>query len=799
MASNNSYPQDEKSFSIKDFFHICAANWKWFLLSIVAFVAIGMLWVMRQQPVYTRSLQVLITDQENGGSAADLGNAFASMGLFSNKTSVFNELVAFRSPAIMSEVVKRLDLTHNYMQKGLLHGTTLYSASRPFIVDFMDVPPDKSAGLKLDLQPDGTFEIVKMTKIDENGKVQKSDESVKGKIGDATLKTFIGNIRILPNPAYTGKRDEEITVFVNQVGIDTTIENYCGKLDVDLADQDAEVINLAFDDVCIQRAVDVLNMIITVYNENWVEDKNKMAIATSQFITERLGVIERELGVVDNDISNYKSEHLLTDLQEASTLYMNQAAKTGDDILLLNNQLAMAKYVQEYLNSPANRYEVIPINTGIGNVTLEQQIPAYNTMLMNRNTLARNSSQDNPLVKDYDDQLKGLRNSIVNGVSAQVVSLTKSLRNMERSQGEQESHLASTPSQAKYLLSIERQQKVKESLYLYLLQKREENELNQTFTAYNTRIITPPYGSNKPVSPKKGLVLTVMFVLGFLLPSMAFYAIETSNTKIRSRKDLELLSIPLVGEIPFVGKKQRFKKLFYTKKQKQASIDTPLTIVEEGNRDVSNEAFRVIRSNLEMMMGKAPGSEVIILTSFNPGSGKSFICYNLGAAFALKKKRVLLIDGDLRHGSLSMYAGSPRKGYTDYLNGNSDDWRQYLVPAQGAPGVDLLPIGHRPPNPAELLENGRLGRLVEDARGTYDIIMIDCPPTDIVVDTQIVSEYADRTLFIVRAGLFDKSSLVEVEELYGENKYKKMSMILNGTENSGSRYHAYGSNYYSEM
>lgn len=798
MNNNSSCPQDEKSFSIRQLFQICGANWKWFLVSVVAFVGIGMLWIMRQQPVYNRSLQVLITDQENGGSSADLGNAFASMGLFSNKTSVYNELVAFRSPALMSEVVKRLDLTHNYLEKGFFHGTTLYAQTRPFIVDFIDVPPEKNASIEIELNPDNTFRIVEFVKFDENGKKLTSSDEVTGKIGDAVLRTFIGRLRILPNPAYAQKRDEETTVFVTQGGVDAVIESYCQKLDVDLADQDAEVINLSFDDVCIQRAVDVLNMIITVYNEIWVEDKNKMAISTSQFITDRLAVIEKELGDVDNDISNYKSEHLLTDLAEASSLYMNQAAKTGDEILMINNQLAMAKYVQQYLNDPATRYEVIPVNTGIGNVTLEQQIPSYNTLLMNRNTLARNSSADNPLVLDYDAQLRGLRSSIVNGVNAQVVSLTKSLRNMERSQGEQESHLASTPSQAKYLLSIERQQKVKESLYLYLLQKREENELNQTFTAYNTRIITPPYGSNRPVSPKKALIIIEMLVVGLMLPSIAFYYIESSNTKIRSRKDLEFLSIPLVGEIPFFGKKRKLKWFLSSKKKKQEMIDTPLAIVQEGNRDVSNEAFRVIRSNLEMMMGKDHGNEVIILTSFNPGSGKSFICYNLGAAFALKKRRVLLIDGDLRHGSLSMYVNSPRKGYTEYLNGNSDDWRQYVVRAENA-DIDVLPIGHRPPNPAELLEDGRLGKLVEEARGSYDIVMIDCPPTDIVVDTQIVAEYADRTLFVVRAGLFDKSSLVEVEELYGEHKYKKMSMILNGTENKGSRYHAYGSNYYSEM
>jgi capsular exopolysaccharide family len=214
--------------------------------------------------------------------------------------------------------------------------------------------------------------------------------------------------------------------------------------------------------------------------------------------------------------------------------------------------------------------------------------------------------------------------------------------------------------------------------------------------------------------------------------------------------------------------------------------------VEEGNRNIVNEAFRVVRSNIEFMLGKAKGCQVLMLTSFNPGSGKSFIGYNLGVSLALKRKRVLLIDGDLRHASASTYVGKTSKGIANYLSGATDDWRQLLVNVEGHPSMQVLPVGKTPPNPAELLENGRLGELLDQTRQDYDYVIIDCPPIDIVVDTQIVNQYVDATIFVVRAGLLEKAAIPELAEIYNAKRYKRMSLILNGTEASQSRYHTYG-------
>lgn len=791
---------DKRTLAVGDFLKLCREEWKWFAFSIIVALGIGMFWVLRQEPVYERTEQVLIKDQDSGGSTGgDLASAFSSMGLLAAKTSVYNEVVALRSPAVMSEVIRRLDLTNSYAMKGKFHWKTLYGKNLPFTVIFSGDKVERRGGaFRATLQPNGDIEFSEFYTSDEEGKRLKYKKHIKARIGATVADTPIGSIQLMANPTYAGKRDKEVEVMVSHSDMSGAIENYSAKLKVDLTDQDSEVIDLKIKDVSVQRAEDILNTIILVYNENWIEDKNKMAVATSQFISERLGVIEKELGEVDSDISHYKSEHLLTDLQESSSLYMTAAAKANEDMLVVNNQLAMARYMKEYIADPKHKDDVIPVNTGIGNPTLEAQIPAYNQLLLNRDVLSANSSAGNPMVRDMDSQLKGMHASIASAIDAQIVGLTKTLANMERNKGQNESHLASTPSQALYLLSIERQQKVKEALYIYLLQKREENELTQTFTAYNTRIITPPYGPSAPISPKRNFVLLIAFILGLAIPGAAMFMAENGNTHIRSRKDLENLTVPFIGEVPFYGRVRKWKNRLSTKKQKQKAIDTPLKVVAEGNRDVTNEAFRVMRSNIEAMSGRNTGSQAIMLTSFNAGSGKSFITYNLGIAFALKGKKVLLIDADLRHGSLSMYCDSPSRGLSDYLGNREDNWRNLVVDS-GSEEVKILPIGHRPPNPAELLESPKLAELISQAKESYDYVLIDCPPIDIVADTQLVAPYADRTLFVVRAGIFEIEEVPHLDEMYSSGRYKQMGVILNGTTGKYSRFHTYGTGYYGEI
>lgn len=780
---------------IQDLYYLCLAKWRWFVLSLVVCLGIAVIYLLKTPPVYTRTASLLIKEDSKGQSlSSDVGATFSDLGLFQSNTNVNNELISLQSPAVMFDVVKRLHLEVDYATEGSFYPQVRYGQNLPLTVSFAGLADNETAALTVEpVRPQG----VKLTSFVHNG--EKVAGEVVGALNDS-LVTPIGKVVIRPAAAFVDWQKVSEPLTVSRSSLNEAVSRYAAGLSVALNDEKATIIDLSFRDVCIQRAEDILNTLIAVYNENWIKDKNQIAVSTSMFINDRLGVIEGELGHVDENISTFKSENLLPDVQAASQLYMTERSQAQSQILTLNTQLSMARYIRNYLTAASSRNQLLPANSGLESANIENQISEYNNLQLQRNNLVANSSEQNPLVVDMDESLRSMRRSIVSSVDNLITTLNTQIHSLEKSDQRATEHIAANPSQAKYLLSVERQQKVKESLYLFLLQKREENELSQAFTAYNTRIITPPTGSMIPTAPVKKNILLVGFALGILIPVVIVFLQETLNTRVRGKKDLENLSIPFVGEIPLYGKVRR-SGLFHKKV-------TPLTetkvVVKEGSRDIVNEAFRVLRTNLEFVSGENGKGQIILMTSFNPGSGKTFLTVNIASSLAIKGKRVLVIDGDLRRGSTSVYVGSPHHGLSNYLAGKVQRIEDVIVPASETVRFDVLPVGTIPPNPTELLSGERLQALLADFRTRYDYILIDCPPIELVADTHIIEKYADRTIFVVRAGLLERNMLPELEALYTEHKFKNMAVLLNGTEGNGSyrygyRYgyhYGYGSNYY---
>ena len=780
---------------IQDLYYLCLAKWRWFVLSLVVCLGIATIYLLKTPPVYTRTASLLIKEESKGQSlSGDVGASFADLGLFQSNTNVNNELISLKSPAVMYDVVKRLHLEVDYSTKGSFYPQVRYGQNLPLTVSFAGLGDNETAALTVEsVRPKG----VKLTSFVHNG--EKVEGEVVGALNDS-LVTPIGKVVIRPAAAYGDWQKASESLTVSRSALSSAVARYANGLGVALNSEKATIIDLTFRDVCIQRAEDVLNTLIAVYNENWIKDKNQIAVSTSMFINDRLGVIEGELGHVDENISTFKSENLLPDVQAASQMYMTERSQAQAQILTLNTQLSMARYIRNYLTAASSRNQLLPANSGLESANIENQISEYNNLQLQRNNLVANSSEQNPLVVDMDESLRSMRRSIVSSVDNLITTLNTQIHSLEKSDQRATEHIAANPSQAKYLLSVERQQKVKEALYLYLLQKREENELSQAFTAYNTRVITPPTGSMIPTAPVKKNILLVGFALGLLIPVVIVFLQETLNTRIRGKKDLEGLSIPFVGEIPLYGKVRR-SGLF---RKKVTPLTETKVVVKEGSRDVVNEAFRVLRTNLEFVSGENGKGQVILMTSFNPGSGKTFLTVNIASSLAIKEKKVLVIDGDLRRGSTSVYVGSPHHGLSNYLAGKVQHIEDVIVPASETVRFDVLPVGTIPPNPTELLSGERLQALLTDFRTCYDYILIDCPPIELVADTHIIEKYADRTIFVVRAGLLERSMLPELEALYTEHKFKNMAVLLNGTEGNGSyrygyRYgyhYGYGSNYY---
>ncbi|WP_299094101.1 polysaccharide biosynthesis tyrosine autokinase [uncultured Bacteroides sp.] len=767
---------------IQDLWSMFVPKWYWFAISLFITLTIAVLYLLSTPPIYTRTAAILVKDNSKSNSSTGVTSDFSDLGIFKSNTNINNELLTLKSPTLMTEVVNRLGLNETFTIRKGLKNVDLYKVS-PVTITFCDkVETPLSFNIKF-----LSKEAFAISELEISG--EDTGETLSAQMGDS-IQTPAGIMIISPTSELT---DAFIGTSVRYVrgSVRAATDTYTNALIAELGNEDATIINLSINDTSIRKAEDILNTLIEVYNENWIRDKNQIAVSTSQFISDRLGVIESELGHVDENISSYKSEHLLPDVQAASSLYMAQSAENKKELSMLNNQLSTAQYIRRELNTK-QLDQTLPANSGIVSANIETQISEYNNLVLDRNRLIANSSEKNPLVKNMASSLQSMQRTIIQSVDNLIVSLNTQIRSLRTQEEATTNRLASNPNQAKYLLSVERQQKVKEELYLYLLQKREENELSQAFTAYNTRLITAPRGSMFPTAPRKMNILLVAFAVGLLVPAVGIFMKENMNTKVRGRKDLENLSIPFIGEIPqYSGTKKKWWEFKHRKRQDMKTI-----VVNEGNRNIINEAFRVLRSNMDFMASKDSNQHVFVLTSFNPGSGKSFLAINIAISFAIKKKKILVIDGDLRHRTVSSYVDSPDKGLSDYLNNQIEDWKEIIVSYKGYTNLHILPIGTVPPNPTELLEDSKLSALIEALRPEYDYIFIDCPPIDIVADAQIIEKWADRTIFVVRSGLLDRSMLSELENMYTGKRFKNLSMILNGTESTGGRYgYRYGYHY----
>ncbi|SBW07595.1 polysaccharide biosynthesis tyrosine autokinase [uncultured Dysgonomonas sp.] len=770
---------EEDFIQIQDLWKMSVEKWHWFAISLTICLIFAFLYIAITSPVYTRMAAVLIKDNSaKGGMLSDNINTFSDMGLFKSNTNINNEILTFKSPLLMQEVVQRMKLDEDYSTKGFFRNKPLYKNS-PVIVSIDSTNVNESFSFYIELLPQNKIRLANLTLNGEE--LDFPDEEINL---SESVNTPLGSIRINPTAFYSKVYYNQQILFVKS-NLRSIVNHYTNALNVGLSNEDATIIDISLNDVSAQRAEDILDTLITVYNKNWIQERTQIAVNTSSFIEERLNVIEKELGGVEDSISRFKSQNLIPDIQAASNMYMARSNENDTKIQALSTQHTIAKYILSHLKDSRTKDMLLPANLGIEGTNIDRQINEYNTLLLKRNTLLANSSDNNPLVLDIKQSLLFVREAIISSVDNLLISLDTQIRNIQKSETKINERIASSPEQAKYLLSVERQQAVKEALYLFLLQKQEENQLSQTFTVYNTKIITPPSGNMFPTTPRKTSILLVAAAIGFLLPAIIIIIVENMTITLRGRKDLSSLSLPFIGEIPQIinGKKKLLLKNRSTKNRDDI-------IVKEGKKDYMNEAFRVIRTNLDFILstnGEAQ-QKVIMFTSFNIGSGKTFTTINLAISMAIKGKKVVVIDLDMRKASLSSYIDSPSAGISNYLGKMIDNPDQIIRKGAIHPNLDIIPAGTIPPNPVELLLDDRLQQLLDELREKYDYIFLDCPPVEIVTDASIVGKVTDITIFVVRAGLMDRRMLPEIEEMYQKDQYNNMTLLLNGTQYMRGKY-----------
>ena len=783
-VENKSNIQNEQSdlFQIKDFLFICLEHWKWFVVSVVLCLMFAFFYIVVKQPIYERNASLMIKDDIAGGSSfMSEANTFADMGLFSMKSNVHNELICIQSPALILDVVKRLNLDMNYVEKGIISKRTLYGNTLPVSVKIVGLNDRDGCSFTMNVLGN------KVTLSEFHLNEAEFNETITANIGDS-ISTPIGKIILIPGAVVDVEHQREI--FVSRSSLISAINGCSSKFSAAIADKQSSVINLTYKDVSLQRAEDFLNTLIAVYNENWIRDKNQIALSTSRFINERLTVIEKELSDVDGAISEFKSKNLITDVNAISNMYISRSEAANSQLLDLNNQLYIAKYIKNFLASKGDVLELLPAITGISSGTIENQIAEYNTKLLQRNSILANSSELNPIVVDYNNSLKLMQDAILVSIDNQISAIEAQIKGYKDSDAKNRDQIASNPTQAQVLISIEREQKVKEALYIYLLQKREENQLSQAFTAYNTRIITPPMGGNIPISPVKRNILLIAFFLGICIPAGIIYLFFVMNGKVKNIRDIEMLTAPFAGEIPLCLPKKKFG--LFEKKQHQISLSI---LVENNSRNVVNEAFRMLRTNVEFLLGRDKKSKVIMVTSLKANSGKSFITANLAKSFSVKGLKVVVVDLDLRHASASELVPHTDAGVSGYLSEYINNIDDIIYPVSD--NYDLIPVGIKPPNPVELLQSEKLNMLLTELKAKYDLVFVDVPPINIVADTSVIAPYVDFSLFIVRVGLYQKDELPIIEEIYRDNKLNNMSICLNASV-INSRYHYGKYGYYHE-
>ena len=782
MSGN--YTTNDFKFSLKEISvsEICSSIiWRhkwWYFASLVICLSLSVFHLYKTPKQYVRTLKVMVDESTQDAALRNLGVASAGMYRMRTTNSIENEVEAFASPDLMEEVVQRLDLQTSYFENQFARSVELYQNSP---IKMILVGDNVTTGFSLEVE---YLEGNEISVSDFRFGRTKDQTIVSGNLGD-TLATPVGKLVFYPTPMLENFKHP---IRASWTSVKNAAKVYDGRLKVSLTGKESSVIALTMTETYPNRAELVLNTLLDVYNEVWVRNKNRAAIATTNFINQRLVVIENELNIVENSLKEFKESNNLTDLEAVAQIQIKESSEYSAKAFQVSNQLSIANFIKDYLNDPKNTLSLIPSNVGLNSTSssVDGQIKEYNDLLLQRDRLLSGSSTSNPLVMDLTTSLQSMRAAILRSTENLIATLEMQQEKIQSEERQIASQMTSNTGQAFELLSIERDQKIKQELYVFLLQKREENELAALVNVGNTRLIMNPNGSNSPVSPISMMVFLLAVLLGCGIPFIVFMFIKVIDNKIKTREDLNGVAAPFLAEIPHYSRATSWVERGWHIKRNR-NDDQYGIIVESGKRDSMNEAYRVLRTNIDMMMGQDnTEGKVIMITSFVPGSGKSVTIKNLAATMALKNAKVLLVDLDLRKSSLSQSLGLNHSGIASYLNGKHDDFKSLCD--EVSPNLHVLPVGSLPPNPSEFLLSDRFKMMIGEARKSYDYIFLDCPPVEMVVDSRIITEVVDMTIFVLRAGLIDKSVLPVLNDLYEKDTYRHMAVILNDVQLEYKKY-----------
>lgn len=768
------------TFSIQDIIDMMLDKWYWFVISVVLCVGIGCYYIASTPKVYKRQATILVKDSRKGGSN-DI-SAFSDIIGMPTRRNVDNELYILQSRRLMIEVVNRLGLTTRYTTKERLRVADLYGRS-PIEASLIDNFSGQSCAFNVELEGNDKISITNFRGKD----LERADRKyvAEGAFGD-TISTPVG--KILVNKTLYMTPEYEGRVISVSKGSDAVVASaYRTATQSSVANKQSSIITISLNDNVPKRAEDILNTLIQVYNDDAISDKQRISEATAEFINDRLHIISKELGAVDKDIESFKKNNQLFDLETEATRVLTESTKFKTEGLSVENQIQIAKYIRDYLRNDKKGSSLIPTTTtfsGNSGTAINSQIEAYNMAILRREKLIANSTENSPVIQELDRDMASIRNAILASLDSHISALEIQLAGIRHEEQRANMRISAAPSQEKQYLTIARQQRIKEELYLYLLNKREENALTIAITESNARIVDPAFGSVYPIHPRSIIILLIALAVGLVVPFAIIYLMAALDTTIKGRKDIErYLSVPYLGDIPLYEGSTRNS-----------------VVVRENGRDSISEAFRILRTNMSFMNGRDQKSRVIQITSSNPHAGKTFVSTNLAVTLAMSGRKVLLMDLDLRRRTLSKQLGhrNDPNGLTAYMSGNIGDIDKVTVKSDLHDNLDMMYAGLQPPNPAEMLMSENLDKLFDELRRMYDFIIIDSVPALAVADAMITNRLSDICIYVVREGMLDRRQLPDIENMYREHKLANMCIVLNGASMTKRGYgYGYGYYYYS--